>query len=309
MDSNVFDVFQSIKTLLYLGNYQTSSEEASDLDINEEDVSQIVKKYFYYFINCVEDQKTEDLNNFLASLKDMKDDQIKIYYNLFLFFTIYIYKNQFNEQRFSKLFNDLKNVKKYDPVIFPAIYIISLMLLERNENENFFQLIEKFEQDMEILLLKFYLFFKLNKVEEMQKTLNMMNMKEPDSILTQICEILFKLHRNNDFEYAISSLQIINKNHKITPKIFNFIGASLMSKGAFEEASKALTFGKDSSEKSGIATKDLNCILVNLICCYRNLNRQDEVRNYEEVLRKNDPKNLYFSKIASFEEEFTKAIS
>lgn len=309
MDSNVFDVFQSVKTLLYLGNYQSSSEEASNTDINEEDLSQVVKKYFYFFINCVEDQKTEELNNFLASLKDVKDDQIKIYYNLFLFFTIYIYKNQFNEQRFTKLYNDLKNVKKYDPVIFPAIYIISLMLLDRKENENFLQLIEKFEADMEILLLKFYLFFNLNKVEEMEKTLNVMNIKEPDSLLTQLCTILFRLYSNNDYEYAINSLQVINKNHKITPKIFNFIGVSLMSKGAFEEASKALVFGKDASEKNGIAAKDLNCILVNLITCYRNLNKQDDVRNCEEILRKNDPKNPYFAKIANFDEEFLKAIS
>ena len=48
---SVFDVFQSVKTLLYLGNYHHACEEANNTDINEEDLSQIVKKYFYIFIS------------------------------------------------------------------------------------------------------------------------------------------------------------------------------------------------------------------------------------------------------------------
>ena len=108
-------------------------DEANNVEINEEDLSQIVRKYFYIFINCVEDLKTDELNEFLANLKEAKDEQLKIYYNLFLFFTVYVYKNNFNEQRFNKLYTDLKNLKKFDPVIFPAIYIISLMLLDRGE--------------------------------------------------------------------------------------------------------------------------------------------------------------------------------
>jgi tetratricopeptide (TPR) repeat protein len=183
------------------------------------------------------------------------------------------------------------------------------MLLDRLENENFLNLVEKFEGEAEILLLKFYLFFNLNKLEEMEKLINTMNIKEPDSIPTQICSILFNLYKNNDFEFGINTLQVINKNHQITPKIFNFIGISLMSKGVFEEAAKALTFGKESCEKNGIASKDFTCLLVNLINCYRNLNRQDEIRNCEEILRKNDPKNNYFIKLNNFEQEFTKAIS
>jgi ribonuclease D len=45
-------------------------------------------------------------------------------------------------------------VKKFDPILFPAVYIISLMLLQRKEYENFLGLIDKFEQDLEILYLK-----------------------------------------------------------------------------------------------------------------------------------------------------------
>jgi tetratricopeptide (TPR) repeat protein len=306
---SVFDIFQSVKTLLYLGNYQTACDEATGTDINEDDLSQVVKKYFYIFISCIEDQKTDELNKFMQSLKNVNNPQIKIYYNLFLFFIVYVFKNQFNEQKFTNLYNDLKDVKRFDPILFPAVYIISLMLLHRKEYENFLQLIDKFEQDLEILALKFYLFFTLNKVDEMEKVVNTLNIREQDSILTQICSILFNLYKKNDFDYAINNLQIINKNYKMTPKIFNFIGVSLMSKGAFEEAAKVLNFGKDACEKSGVASKDYHTVLVNLICCYRNLAKEDEVRNAEEILRKNDPKNNYFARVSLFDEEFMKVMN
>ena len=95
MDS-VFDVFQSVKNLLYLGNFTAACDEANNTDINEEESAQIVKRYFYIFISCIEEQKTDELNSFLAMLKESKDEYIKVYYNIFLFFNIYIYKNQFN---------------------------------------------------------------------------------------------------------------------------------------------------------------------------------------------------------------------
>jgi tetratricopeptide (TPR) repeat protein len=304
MESGGFDVFQAVKTLLYLGNYQGCADEANSTDINEEDMSQVVKRLFYQFITCVEDQKGDELNIFLQNLKEVKEDQIKIYYTIFLLYTIYVLRGEFKEERFNKLLNDLKNVNRYDPVIFPAVYIIALMLLDRGDNENFLQLIEKFEKDLEILMLKFYLFFNLNKTDEMEKILNIMGLNEPDSVLTQICSILFNLYKGNDFDLAISTLQqIIKNNSKNTPKLFNFIGIALMSKSQYEEAAKALTVGKDTAEKSGFAAKDLNTILVNLITCYRNLHNFEEVIKHEEILRKNDPKNLYFARLAKFEEE------
>jgi hypothetical protein len=303
-----FDVFQSVKTLLYLGNYQAATDEANNTDINEDDLSQVVKKYFYIFLSCIEDQKTEELNNFMQTLKNINNPQIKIYYNLFLFFILFTFKGQFNEQKFNNIFKDLKEVKKFDPTLFPAVYIISLMLLHRKDYENFLGLIDKFEQDLEILSLKFYLFFQLNKVEEMEKLINTMNIREPDSILAQICSIIFGLYRKNDFESSINTLQMINKTHKMTPKIFNLIGVSLMSKGSFEEAVRVLNFGKEALEKNGVSSRDYYTLLVNLICCFRNLNKDDEVHNNEEKLRKNDPKNSYFERLNLFEEEFSKAI-
>jgi hypothetical protein len=307
MDS-VFDVFQSVKTLLYLGNNQAATEEANNTDINDDDLSQVVKKYFYIFISLVEEQKMEELNTFMQNLKSVNNPQLKVYYNLFLFFVLYTFKGQFNEQKFTILYKDLKEVKKFDPVLFPAVYIISLMLLDRQDYENFFQLIEKFESDLEILSLKFYLFFHLNKLDEMEKLINTMNIRDPESILTLICTIIFNLYKKNDFDYAINSLQMINKNHKMTPKLFNFIGLSLMSKGSFEEALKVLNFGKDSLEKNGLSSKDYFAILVNIICCYRNLLKEEEVRSCEELLRKSDPKNEYFNRLAFFEDEFNKAL-
>ena len=305
---SVFDVFQSVKTLLYLGNYHLASEEAINTEINEEDLSQVVKKYFYIFISYVEDQKMEELNTFMQNLKSVNNPQLKVYYNLFLFYVLYSFKGQFNEQKFNILYKDLKEVKKFDPVLFPAVYIISLMLLYRKEYENFLQLIEKFESDLEILSLKFYLFFNLNKIDELEKIVNTMNIRDSESIITIICTIIFNLYKKNDFESSINILQMINKNHKMTPKLFNFIGLALMSKGSFEEAIKVLNFAKDSLEKNAVSSKDYFATLVNLICCYRNLLKEEEVRSCEELLRKSDPKNDYFDRVNLFEENFKAAL-
>ena len=62
-------------------------------------------------------------------------------------------------------------------------------------------------------------------------------------------------------------------------------------------------------EKNGASSKDYNCILVNLICAHRNLGNEKEIYDYEEILRKSDPKNKYFTRISQFEEEFTKIMS
>jgi hypothetical protein len=304
-DSNtVFDVFQSVKSLLYLGNYSAASEESSSTDINEEDISQVVRTYFYIFISCIEDEKKEELNNLLFSLKDAENEQLKIYYNIFIMYTFYIYKNQFNDQRFNKLYNDLKSVKTYDPILFPAIYIISLILLDKNENELFLSLIEKYEQDIEILGLKFYYLFKMNKVEDMRKVLGHMYMKEPDSIIYLLCMVVYKLYAENNFTEALTLLGDLNKNNKLTVKLYNFIGISLMSKGMFGEALKILEHGKDFSEKNGLSKGDYNTVLVNLITVYRNIGKDTEVAALEQILHENNPKNDYFKKLENFEKMF-----
>ena len=298
-----------MKNYLYLGEYNKCLEEISIMDINEDDMSQRVKKNFYTFISYLESQKDEEINKLLAELKTHNEKQIKIYFNLFLFFVIYVYKDKFEEKKYTNFFNELKEVKHYDPLIFPAIYIIGLLAINRKQYKDFLTIIDKFTGDIEILGLKFHLMFMLNKEQEMEKIINSMNLKDSDSIISQLCTLLYGLYVKNDWETAVENLQTISRNNKISPKLFNLIGVSLMSKGAFDEASKIFNLGKDLCEKNGDINSDYSCILVNLITCYRNLGMGDEMKNIEESLKKNDSENKYFERCALFEEEFNKALT
>jgi len=309
MEQSAFDIFFSVKNYLYLGDYAKCLEELSTMDINEDDMSQRVKKNFYTFISFLEGQKDEEINKLLAELKTHNEKQIKIYFNLFLFFVIYVYKEKFEEKKYTNFFNELKEVKRYDPIIFPAIYIIGMLAIDRKQYKDFLTVIDKFTSDIEILGLKFHLMFMLNKEQEMEKIINSMNLKDADSIISQLCTLLYGLYIKNDWETAVENLQNISKNNKISPKLFNLIGISLMSKGAFDEAAKIFNLGKDLCEKNGDINSDYSCLLVNLITCYRNLGKSDEMKNIEESLKKNDPENKYFAKCALFEEEFNKALT
>ena len=309
MEQSAFDIFFSVKNYLYLGDYSKCLEELSTMDINEDDMSQRVKKNFYTFISFLEGQKDEEINKLLAELKTHNEKQIKIYFNLFLFFVIYVYKEKFEEKKYTNFFNELKEVKRYDPIIFPAIYIIGMLAIDRKQYKDFLTVIDKFTSDIEILGLKFHLMFMLNKEQEMEKIINSMNLKDADSIISQLCTLLYGLYIKNDWETAVENLQNISKNNKISPKLFNLIGISLMSKGAFDEAAKIFNLGKDLCEKNGDINSDYSCLLVNLITCYRNLGKSDEMKNIEESLKKNDPENKYFAKCALFEEEFNKALT
>ena len=309
MEQNAFDVFFSVKNYLYLGEYNKCLEEISIMDINEDDMSQRVKKNFYTFMSYLESQKDEEINKLLAELKTHNEKQIKIYFNLFLFFVIYVYKDKFEEKKYTNFFNELKEVKHYDPLIFPAIYIIGLLAINRKQYKDFLTIIDKFTGDIEILGLKFHLMFMLNKEQEMEKIINSMNLKDSDSIISQLCTLLYGLYVKNDWETAVENLQTISRNNKISPKLFNLIAVSLMSKGAFDEASKILNLGKDLCEKNGDINSDYSCILVNLITCYRNLGLGYEMKNIEESLKKNDSENKYFERCAKFEEEFNKALT
>ena len=309
MEQSAFDIFFSVKNYLYLGDYAKCLEELSTMDINEDDMSQRVKKIFYTFISFLEGQKDEEINKLLAELKTHNEKQIKIYFNLFLFFVIYVYKEKFEEKKYTNFFNELKEVKRYDPIIFPAIYIIGMLAIDRKQYKDFLTVIDKFTSDIEILGLKFHLMFMLNKEQEMEKIINSMNLKDADSIISQLCTLLYGLYIKNDWETAVENLQNISKNNKISPKLFNLIGISLMSKGAFDEAAKIFNLGKDLCEKNGDINSDYSCLLVNLITCYRNLGKSDEMKNIEESLKKNDPENKYFAKCALFEEEFNKALT
>ena len=309
MDQNAFDIFQAVKNYLYLGDYNKCLEEISIMDINEDDMSQRVKKNFYTFISYLESQKDEEINKLLAELKTHSEKQIKIYFNLFLFFVIYVYKDKFDEKKYQNFYNELKEIKRYDPIIFPAIYVIGLMAIDRKEYKDFLTVIDKFTGDIEILGLKFHLMFMLNKEKEMEKIINSMNLKDSDSIISQLCTLIYGLYVQNDWETAIENLQNISKNNKISPKLFNLIGVSLMSKGAFDEGAKILNLGKDMCEKNGDINSEYSCILVNLITCYRNLGKSEELKNIEESLKKNDSGNSYFVRCAQFDEEFSKALT
>ena len=308
MEQNAFDIFFSVKNYLYLGDYNKCLEELSNMDINEDDMSQRVKKNFYTFISYLESQKDEEINKLLSELKSQNEKHIKIYFNLFLFFVLYVYKDKFDEKKYNNFFNELKEVKRYDPLIFPAIYIIGMLAINRQQYKDFLTIIDKFLGDLEILGLKFHLMFMMNKEQEMEKIINSMNLKDSESIISQLCTLLYGLYIKNDWETAIDNLQIISKNNKISPKLFNLIGVSLMSKGAFDEASKIFNLGKDLCEKNGDINSDYSCILVNLITCYRNLGMNDEMKNIEESLKKIDSENKYFVRVAQFEEEFNKAL-
>jgi hypothetical protein len=309
MDQSAFDIFFTIKNYLYLGDYNKCLEEIANMDINEDDMSQKIKKNFYTFISYLESQKDEEINKLLGELKSHNEKHIKIYFNLFLFFVFYVYKDKFDEKKYTNFFNELKEVKRYDPLIFPAIYIIGMLAINSQQYKDFLTIIDKFTGDLEILGLKFHLMFMLNKEQEMEKIVNSMNLKDADSIISQLCTLLYGLYIKNDWETAIDNLQMISKNNKISPKLFNLIGVSLMSKGAFDEASKIFNLGKDLCEKNGDINSDYSCLLVNLITCYRNLGMSDEMKNIEESLKKNDSENKYFIRCAQFEEEFNKALT
>ena len=309
MDQSAFDIFFTIKNYLYLGDYNKCLEEIANMDINEDDMSQKIKKNFYTFISYLESQKDEEINKLLGELKSHNEKHIKIYFNLFLFFVFYVYKDKFDEKKYTNFFNELKEIKRYDPLIFPAIYIIGMLAINRQQYKDFLTIIDKFTGDLEILGLKFHLMFMLNKEQEMGKIVNSMNLKDADSIISQLCTLLYGLYIKNDWETAIDNLQMISKNNKISPKLFNLIGVSLMSKGAFDEASKIFNLGKDLCEKNGDINSDYSCLLVNLITCYRNLGMSDEMKNIEESLKKNDSENKYFIRCAQFEEEFNKALT
>ena len=309
MDQSAFDIFFTIKNYLYLGDYNKCLEEIANMDINEDDMSQKIKKNFYTFISYLESQKDEEINKLLGELKSHNEKHIKIYFNLFLFFVFYVYKDKFDEKKYTNFFNELKEVKRYDPLIFPAIYIIGMLAINRQQYKDFLTIIDKFTGDLEILGLKFHLMFMLNKEQEMEKIVNSMNLKDADSIISQLCTLLYGLYIKNDWDTAIDNLQMISKNNKISPKLFNLIGVSLMSKGAFDEASKIFNLGKDLCEKNGDINSDYSCLLVNLITCYRNLGMSDEMKNIEESLKKNDSENKYFIRCAQFEEEFNKALT
>ena len=135
MDQTAFDVFFSVKNFLYLGDYGKCLEEISIMDINEDDLSQRLKKSFYTFISYLEGRKYEEINKLLGEIKSQSqsETQLKTYFNLFLFFVVYAYKEQFDENKYSNFINDLKEIKR---LATPnnCKFILLIILCDKNKS-------------------------------------------------------------------------------------------------------------------------------------------------------------------------------
>lgn len=308
MEGTAFDVFINVKNILSLGNYQAAVNELSSTDINEEEIVQVIKKKFYLFLSYIEDDNQKGLNELLAELKECKDQQ-KLYYNIFRFYTVFVIKGQYKEEVLEKMFKDIISLENPGMILQPAIYIISLILLELDDREKFLQLSDKLPNDSEILGLKIFYFLKLNRFKEAEQIIDKISQRDPDSTLIQTATILLYLFRDANIEGAISLLAELKRNNQVSPKIFNLISVTLMFKNNFKEALKPLLYGIEICQKNEIASKDLQTMFVNLICCYRNLGMDDEVRDSEEKLRNLNPRNSYFAKLKAFEDEFEKIIA
>ena len=80
-----------------------------------------------------------------------------------------------------------------------------MLAINRQQYKDFLTIIDKFTGDLEILGLKFHLMFMLNKEQEMEKIVNSMNLKDADSIISQLCTLLYGLYIKNDWETAIDN--------------------------------------------------------------------------------------------------------
>lgn len=300
-----FDIFASVKNLLYLGNYEEALTENESTDINEEDPVQVIRKKFYQFIAYLEEDKQNELNELLLELKDSKDST-KIYYNIFRVFLVYYIKRSYREELLTKIYNDLINLESVSQFLQPAIYLISLILLDLDDRERFLLLTKLMENDPEILMLRLFYFLKMNNSKEIAEIIELLNSKDSDSVSTTMSNVIVNLYNGNDLDKTLSMLAEIKQNHKMTPKLFSTIAVAMMFNGKFKEAVKPLNIGLEACTKSGTSNYDLNVILVNLICCYRNLGLPSELKDTEDKLRNYDPNNKYFARLKQFEEEFEK---
>ncbi len=305
MDLSVYDIFSSVRNILYLGNYHGTSTELDATEINEEDIIQVVKKKFYLFMSYLEDNKQNELNDLLSELKD--SDQ-KMYYSIFRFYIIFFLKGQYKPESLDKMYNDMVSIDNPSMILQPAMYIIALILFELDDRERFLSIIAKMPDDVELQLLKVFYLIKIFRYKEASDLSNIISNKDSDSIPAQLIQVLICLLRDGNVEKAITTLGEVKKNNSITPKLFNLIGITVMFKGSFNDAVKPLLLGVDFCEKNCIAMNDLACLYVNLICCYRNLGMDNEVRDFEEKLRNTYPGNKYFIKMKLFEDEMDKVL-
>lgn len=305
MDNSVFDIFSAAKNLLFLGNYEESLKETESTDITEEDTVQVIRKKFYMFLCLLEEDKQNDLNNMLMELKDSKDST-KIYYNIFRVYLIYYIKRTYKEELLAKIYNDLIKLDNVGPFLQPAVYLIALMLLDLDDKERFLHIVKLQENDPEIIMLKIFYFLKMNKIKEASGFIDILNLKDSESVNTVLSTVFIDFFQEKSMEKTLKTLAEIKNNNKMTPKLFNIISLALMHNGAFKDAIKPLTLGIDACMNTGGANQDMITLMVNLICCYRNLGEEENLRDTEEKLRSLSPKNKYFEKLSNFDEEFEK---
>lgn len=302
METTMFDQFYNVKNLLYLGNYKDSLEENESIEADED--IQNIRKKFYSFLNYLESDKQEELNQLLKELKDANDSS-KIYYNIFRIFIVFYIKNSVKEETLNKIYNDLISLDNVSQFIQPAIYLICLILLEIDDKEKFILLSGMVKDNCEILMLRLIYFIKLGNIVEAKKISEILNSKFSDFIGSQLSIYICSLYECSNITDTVRIIQEVKCNNKLTPKLFNLIAVLMMQNKQFKEAIKPLSLGYDICMKTSINSGDMNAILVNLITCYRNLDMEEDCVNTEEILRKNDPNNLYFIKMKEFEELFS----
>ena len=305
MENTVFDVFSSVKNLLFLGNYDEAITENEANDITEDESTLLIRKKFYLFMAYLEEDKQTELNDLLQELKDSQDNS-KIYFNIFRIYLVFFIKKTYKEDVLTKVYNDLIGLEKVNTFLQPAVYLISLILLQLDDRERFLNLTQLLLDDPEILILRIHYFLKMNKPEEAFTLVESLNIKDSDSISTSFCSAIVDFFKDVSVESALKTLAEIKSNNKMTPKLFNTISVALMCNGQFKEAIKPLNLGIEACMKTGSGNYDLNCMLVNLINCCRNCGLESELRDTEEKLKSLNPNDLYFAKLKEFEDEFEK---
>lgn len=305
---DLFDVFTSVRGILYIGNYKGTISEIESTEVNEDDFFQVVRRYFYLFLSYLEDNKQTELNSLLLELKDNKD--LKMYYNIFRFFTIFYLKAQFKADVLEKMYSDIVSVENPTQILQPAVYILSLIFYEIDDRDRFLNIIKCFPNDIELLSIKAFYLLKMNRIKEAELVIKTISEKETESIPSQLLSLFLSIIKGNNIDNAVSILNNIKNNSSggVTPKLLNLIGLTVMYKGKYVDALKPLLIGIETCEKKMIANSDLACLFVNSITCYRNLGMDDKVREYEEKLRNSFPGNRYFLRVKAFEDEIDSII-
>lgn len=300
MESALYDVYYSVKELIYTGNYSQALQEISNTDIDENDVSALARSNLYRLICYIEENNSKAAHELLQEIK--AEPNLKVYYRVLYLLTTLVLLDKLHENVFEKTLAELDGLTAFNDALMPVIYSVSLILIRKENYAAFLTLADKTKQDLEMMNLTFLMFLKLNNLPQMEKTLNLMKIVGEDNVLTKINSLVFELYSKNDTDKADEIINIVKGNSKISLKLFNLIAAVLMSKGNFGKAAKALKLAKENQEKLGESNNEYVSVIVNLICCLRNEGDEEGVKSLEENLKNVDPNNAYFERLASANE-------